>query len=550
MLEVKPLMETPKTDKLQGRKTLKVAGFLEEFEKDDIKKKVDIIDLFASFNVKLEKKGKSFMGLCPWHEDRTPSLSVDREKGLYNCFGCGEAGDAFDLVEKMKGYDFKEALAYLKNFKGGAGYVVKMVAPTLSQSVEGVKEKSGTEPVSLNTIRNYYHKRLFDHSEALEYLKKRGLANPALYERFQIGYCDGSLNLIVGDSQKEALTEAGIFSDSGKEHFLNCLVFPVIDENQNVVSFYGRDIDDSSGFKHRYLKGPHKGVFNRKASKVYDEIILAESIIDALSLIESGLENVQAIYGTNGFTDEHLEILKSDRVRTVVIALDNDEAGQKASEALKERLIYEGFKVKVIFPNVRKDWNEALVSGKLVKEEWPAALKTLIEQAALFERVEELKEGFKVREEKGQYYFTYSDNSVPITYRLTGVKEMFVNSLKVTVKAESCGDYFIDTVDFYLYRSRSNFAAHLSSQFGMESKRIEHDLLDILEYLEKRKEERLKADEPKKIEISEDDREAALRFLKSPDLFKQVAEDMTVLGYVGEDLNKELLYLCASSRVL
>ena len=115
------LMETPKNpkrDPLKGQKTLKVTGFLEEFEKDDIKKNVDIVELFASFNVSLEKKGKNFMGLCPWHADKSPSLSVDREKGLYNCFGCGEAGDAFDLVEKMKGVDFKEALKFLKDWKG------------------------------------------------------------------------------------------------------------------------------------------------------------------------------------------------------------------------------------------------------------------------------------------------------------------------------------------------------------------------------------------------------------------------------------------------
>ena len=509
------------------------------------------------------------MGLCPWHEDHTPSLSVDREKGLYNCFGCGEAGDAFDLVEKMKGYDFKEALVYLKNFKGGVpqGYGVKAAAPSPVSFAMGVEKKSGSEPViersiescaSLNTIRDYYRKRLFDHPEALEYLKKRGFSNPALYERFQIGFADGGLNLMIGESQKQALTEVGILNEKGIEHFLNCLVFPILDDNQNVVSFYGRDIYDSSGFKHRYLKGPHKGVFNRKASKVYDEIILAECVIDALSLIETGFENVQAIYGANGFTEEHLEILKSDRVKTVVIALDNDEAGQKASEVLKERLISEGFRVKIISPfnglvPEVKDWNEALTTGtpdgKFDREELRTTLKTLIGQTAIFEKEDELSP-FKVREEKGQYYFTYSDNSVPITYRLTGVREMFVNSLRVTVKAESCGDYFIDTVDFYLYRSRSNFAVHLANQFGMETKRIEKDLLDILEYLEKRKDEKLEKEKPSKIELTEDDRQAGLELLKSPTLFEDIVKDMNVLGYAGEDVNKQLVYLAGTSRLM
>jgi DNA primase len=102
------------SDRLAGRKTLKVEGFLEEFEKDEIKRQVDIIALLSSFGVKLTKKGKGWTGKCPWHEDSTPSLSVDREKGLYHCFGCGESGDAVSFVEKMKGVGFREALSYLQ----------------------------------------------------------------------------------------------------------------------------------------------------------------------------------------------------------------------------------------------------------------------------------------------------------------------------------------------------------------------------------------------------------------------------------------------------
>ena len=94
--------------------TLKVSGFLDEFEKEDVKKNVDIVNLFSSFGISLSKKGNSYMGLCPFHEDNNPSLSVDRVKRLFHCFGCGEAGDSFDLVMKLKGFSFKEALSFLK----------------------------------------------------------------------------------------------------------------------------------------------------------------------------------------------------------------------------------------------------------------------------------------------------------------------------------------------------------------------------------------------------------------------------------------------------
>src|SRR4030067_3358852 len=106
-------------DRLHGRKTLKVENFLDEFEKDEIKKYVNIVDLLHYLGITLTKKGKSYMGRCPWHNDTHPSLSVDpvKDDGVYHCFGCGESGDIFTLTEKMKGIEYKEALKYLKPFK-------------------------------------------------------------------------------------------------------------------------------------------------------------------------------------------------------------------------------------------------------------------------------------------------------------------------------------------------------------------------------------------------------------------------------------------------
>ncbi len=560
-------------DKLHGQKTLKVAGFLEEFEKDDIKKNVDIVALFAYFNVKLSKVGKNFKGLCPWHNDnKTPSLSVDKEKGLYNCFGCGEAGDAFDLVEKMKSFDFKEALKFLKDWKGMPLGLVSFspVSADLPLEAEplavtapdqgGAKNKppensagtvlnspDGDRLKGLNTVKNYYHKRLFDHPEALEYLKKRGLTNTEHYERFQIGFADGGLNLVIGENQKQALTDAGILNEKGREHFLNCLIFPIFNDNNQTIGFYGRDINDSSGFKHRYLKGPHSGVFNRKASKVYDEIILTECIIDCLSLIEIGFENVQPIYGTNGFTEEHLQTLKADRVKTFILALDNDEAGTLAGEKLKESFINEGFKVKIVSPFGGKDWNEALKAGALKKDD----LKVLIEQAAIFEAEKDIESdashGLKVTQEGFSTIFEFTG----ISYKVSGVKEMFITSLRVNVKAESGDDRYFDNLDLYSARSRTNYSFQVSRIFNIESKRIEKDLITILEYFEDERDRRGREDEKQeKIELSEEEREAGFNFLKSPGLFQEIVKDMETLGYVGEDLNKQLLYLCASSRIL
>jgi DNA primase catalytic core len=560
-------MNMKNNDRLNGRKTLKVTGFLEEFEKDDIKKNIDIVELFAYFNVKLTPSGKGFKGICPFHNDsKTPSLSVSRDKGgVYHCFGCGEAGDAFDLVEKMKGFDFKGALKFLKDWRGLSSY--SPVSADLPLAVvssnnggnppEGssiLAQSDGERIKDLNTVKNYYHKKLYDHPEAIEYLQKRGFKTPGiearLYERFQIGFAGGSLLSIIGGIQKQTLTEAGILSDKGKEHFKNCLIFPIFDDtgapDGQTISFYGRDIDDNSNFKHRYLKGSHKGIFNRKASKVYDEIVLTECIIDALSLIETGLENVQAIYGTNGFTDEHLETLKADRVKTVVLALDSDEAGQKASQALKERFINEGFKVKLLSAYGGKDWNEALVNGALKKDD----LTELINQLAVFEpdSGQRLNANFTVKEEGYSTIFNFKD----ILYKVSGVKEFFVTSLRVNIRAEYQGERYFDNLDLYAARSRSSFASQVSRILGVEPKRVEKDLSEIVDYFEAERDRRARENEKTTVipEMTEEEREAGLKFLKSPNLFDEIVQDMEKIGYVGEDLNKQLLYICASSRIL
>jgi DNA primase len=586
-------------DRLHGRKTLKVNNFLDEFEKDEIKKYVNIVDLFHYFGIKLTKKGKSYMGRCPWHDDANPSLSVDREKGVYNCFGCGESGDIFTLTEKMKGLSFREALSYLKNWK----------SPVQNITVEESKAETTVASVSLTIIADYYHKKLYENEKALEYLHQRGFDDLQLYDRFKIGYADGSLLEIIGESQKATLKGFGILTDRGSEHFKNCVTFPIIDELGQSVGMYGRSIDPDAktcaergrSMPHLYLRGKHKGVFHRKASKVYDEIILTESIIDALSLIELGVENVQSIYGTNGFTDEHLQILKDDRVKTVVLAFDSDEAGERASEVLKEKLMTEGFGVKVIRPSMLapaqadsrlpststglgvnsaeagsasevepKDWNEYLVAGgpSTTLSNRAEPIKDAIAKAEVHRLSEAAGSSLSVEKTSFGYDFMTGE----VMYCISGVKEIFIGNLRARMSAQltntpgsACpersatlslpkcrGEKYYDNLDLYSARSRAGFAANLAREFGLEQKRIEKDLVRILEYLEKERDRALLA-APKGEEaytMTAEERALGMEFLNSPHFFDELTHDMDVLGYVGEKLNKQLLYIAASSRKL
>jgi len=515
-------------DRLKGKKTLKVEGFLEEFEKDALKGKVDIVDLFLEFGVKLTKKGKNYIGLCPWHEDKNPSLSVDRDKGLYNCFGCGESGDVFTLVEKMKGYGFKKALEFLNSKVGSPAALKAPEAAVVKQ-----QEPAHTS-YNLTDITDYYHKKLYEKKQALKFLEKRGIKNKELYNRFRIGFADGSLLKACTNGQKDALKALGIVRDNGSEHFFNCVTFPIIDEQEHTVSIYGRSTASST---HLYLAGPHKGVFNCKASKVYDEIIITESIIDALSLIQLGIENVQSCYGTNGFTTAHIKLLKDNLVKTIIIGFDSDEAGKTASEKLKPKLLEHDFKVKIIAPPKGKDWNEYLVAGGSKEE-----VLSRIDQAAAEKK---LKTPFNVSKQENIYVFDIDE----LTYRVIGVKEIFVQDLKVTIKACYGKESFYDRLDLYSARSRTSYSSNLGIIFRVEPTRIERDLVKILEHLEDVRDKALHVDVKEK-ELTAEEQALGVKFLQSKDIYAQIVTDMETLGYVGEEVNKRLIYLVAVTRLL
>jgi DNA primase len=548
-------------DKLAGRKTLKVGNILDEFEKDKVKAGVDLVALFSSFGVQLESKGKSYMGKCPWHEDSTPSLSVDREKGLYNCFGCGESGDAFTLVEKMKGCNFKGALEYLK---GGRFEPVPVPSPSPSKPAVVATQPQVPAPAVmnqeddpfespeveslffdgeenlLNPVAEWYENVLRQNTEAQSYLAGRGL-DVAIQGRFVLGYSCGNLHTGLMKRHRKPLQGAGILRADGGEFFAGCVVVPLFDDLGQVVSFYGRKIDDSTP-KHLYLKGKHRGLVNGKAAKVYpDELILTESVFDALSLVSLGFENVIPCYGTNGFTADHLEAMKEARTRMVVLAFDADDAGRKGAAALKEELLAEGIAVKTLEPVGAKDWNEYLTSdGKA------DTIRALIDAASIEGMAD--PDAPDVSRDGKRWNFKFGE----VVYRVLPSVEVFVSSLKVNIRAEAAEELFLDNCDLYSSRSRSSFALAFSRVAGLESIRIEKDLMKIVTRLEKERDKALDEANPRQVivEPSEAERSDAEAFLRSPTLFDDIASDMDAVGYVGEEVNKLVVYVAAVSRLL
>jgi DNA primase len=346
-----------------------------EGEIQRIKQEVSIQQLVEYYGVKLEKKGKDLVGLCPFHNDHEPSLIITPDKNLWHCLGaCQTGGSVIDWVMKIEGVSFRHALEILKEKHGivvngsgrstgshgsdgnnGSGRDKKTAKPVKQCTVRKLASPFNTDAQDrelLNQVVNFYHETLKESCEGLEYLYRRGLKSPELMERFKLGLSNRTIcyrlagkNRQAGKELREKLQRLGILRESGHEHFSGSLVIPIVDEYGNVVEIYGRkvrnDLRKGTAY-HLYLPGPHRGVWNFSCFAASKEIFLCEVLIDALTFWCYGLRNVTSSYGANGFTKEFLETFKKYQTQKVYIAYDNDDDGNKAAESLAKHLSTEG----------------------------------------------------------------------------------------------------------------------------------------------------------------------------------------------------------------
>ena len=471
----------------------------------------------------------SFRGLCPFHEDKNPSLHVNL-KGrtwLWNCFGCDAGGDLIKFVMKRKGMNFTEAVEDLLPKQNG----------THSNGVKASKESVSDTKV-LREVANYYHEALKTNKRAQEYLKLRGLLCPALVKEFKLGFSDGTLPR--DPELLNSFKRLGILNHKGEEHFRDSITFPIEDEKENTVSLYGRHILKTG---HLYLKGAHQGVFNGRCVKASKRLFIAESIIDCLSLIQLGLRETIALFGTYGFTEDHRRLIADSNLDDIYLCLDNDEAGKKAVERLKHEIPESIRLFNVSLPEGVKDPNEFLLSGK-TKEELMSSVEEIKRSAG-----EALHAGdFKVTEEAKQILFSRNGTQ----YRVKGLSHDRFENLKVTIKVSKNGSYHLDSLDLYQARGRQLFSKMSEKLIGIKSSHIERDLKTIIDCLETKQTERLGQNQNGTYvhQMTGEEKRDALAFLKDPHLMERITTDAKLSGHVGEEDNFLLGYLIGISRKL
>jgi hypothetical protein len=375
-------------------------------------------------------------------------------------------------------------------------------------------------------------------------LKSRRLDHAAMLETFQVGYCNGTLRAALpknGDVV-EQLKALGILNARGNEVLYGRVVVPILDGAGNVVSFYGRRLTEETP-KHLYLTGPHRGVFNGACVRAHQTVLITEAIFDAMSLWAAGFHHVVALFGNGGWTPHHETLLRENGVTTVYLCLDNDERSREATERLQEKLAGLVPTVHVVpWPEEVKDANAFFLSRGAVEFEALLQVATPKETAApVSEETERLgKEVIEPRPDG------FAASYGPRRYEVCAVERPHAGRLKATIKAvDVTGAFHIDTVDFYLSRSRRNFVGEASRLLKETVETIEADVNRLIVQLEARAIQPQAAAQPL---MTPGEQAEAMRMGRNPDLVNEILRDLERHGLVGETTNKLMGYLTMTSR--
>lgn len=377
---------------------------------ENIRESNDIVDVISEY-VALNKKGKSYVGLCPFHKEKTPSFSVSQDKQIFHCFGCGEGGNVITFMMKYHNIDFIEAVRRLADR-------ANIIIPENNGGFD--KEKMDLKKKLFKVTREaaaYFYRNLRSNHEGLAYLNKRGIG-PDIIRKFGLGFANQGWNDLIDylktkGYDEQTVEKAGLVikKDGGGyyDRFRNRVMFPIFDVRNRIIGFGGRVLDDS---KPKYLNSPETLIFN-KGFNLYGlnlaakqqsgrKMIIVEGYMDAIALHQFGINNAVASLGT-ALTKEQARLLKR-YCDEVIICYDADTAGQAATLRGLDILSAAGCKVKILNIPKGKDPDE------YVRAEGPDAFRRCYDNAEplIDYKIRRKSQGFDVSTTEGKIGFVKS----------------------------------------------------------------------------------------------------------------------------------------------
>lgn len=334
---------------------------------DEIRQSNDIVDVISQY-VRLKRSGRNFFGLCPFHNEKSPSFSVSPDKQIFHCFGCGVGGNVFTFLMKIEGISFFEAIQMLAER-------ANIVLPTLENNIDSAKEELKAKVYKVNEFTaDFYHKNLYLPTAkiAQEYVKKRKLSNETL-KSFQIGF-SGKFDELYRELKKQGfqereILESGLVNKNERGQYIdryrNRLMFPICDVRGRVIAFGGRVLDDS---KPKYINSPEnivyskgRNLFGLNVAKKGDlkKILIVEGYMDVISLHQRGITNVVAPLGT-ALTEQQGWLLRKN-AEQIILSFDSDEAGLTAKMRALEILQNMGCDIRILQMDGAKDPDEFII---------------------------------------------------------------------------------------------------------------------------------------------------------------------------------------------
>ena len=300
---------------------------------DEVRQSNDIVDIISQY-VHLKRSGRNYFGLCPFHNEKSPSFSVSPDKQIFHCFGCGVGGNVYTFLSKIENMSFIEAV---QNLAARANVVL----PTLENNADSAKEELKAKVYKVNEFTaKFYHENLYKPEAKMgqEYVKKRKLTNETL-KAYRIGF-SGKFDKLYKELKKQGFGEQEILesglvnkNENGKfiDRYRNRLMFPICDERGRVIAFGGRVLDDS---KPKYINSPENIVYSKgrhlfglNVAKKHGgliKILIVEGYMDVISLHQRGITNVVAALGT-ALTQNQGWLLRRS-AEQVILGFDSDGA--------------------------------------------------------------------------------------------------------------------------------------------------------------------------------------------------------------------------------
>ena len=380
---------------------------------DELNARCDIVDIVSRY-VSLKKKGSNYFGLCPFHNEKTPSFSVAPDKQIFYCFGCGKGGGPIRFIMDAEGLDFPDAVRFLAK-----EYNMEVPETGSNPQARHLRERTLE---ALKEAARFFYAQLHSPqgAQALAYFQGRQLSKKTM-NNFGLGYAPDSFHaLLDAMTQKgfthEELEAAGLITRSDRgtyfDKFRNRVMFPIIDMRGDVIAFGGRVMDDS---KPKYLNSPETIVFNKRrnlfamnrAKKTKSEyFLLAEGYMDVIALHQAGFDTAVASLGTS-LTDEQARLL-SRHTKTVIVCYDADGAGQSAAQRAIDILKKTGIRVKILKIPGAKDPDE------FIKTKGADAFRKLIERSDNDVR-------YRIEAAKDKYDFTEDDQRILFLREAAGI---------------------------------------------------------------------------------------------------------------------------------